>query len=88
MSDPKIGRVTPKYDVSHTPEVPAVCLSSAGEDAAGIQEEMAHHLRFQTGTVHGAGKRIDGFRREPIHGELLDVEGTGIEGHGTSQETE
>jgi hypothetical protein len=54
-----------------------------GEESA-TAEEVAHHLRYSTGTISGAGKRIAGFRREPVLGELLDVDTDSVESLGGS----
>ena len=81
------GVVDGEEDVEET-EVAADCLYLHGEEFA-TAEEIKHQLRFQTGTVHGAGKRIAGFRREPVVGELLDVESEPAEGLGSRiRETE
>lgn len=83
--EPRIGPVHPSYrnriaDEQVTTPGNADCLYADGEDTPGVQAEIEHHLRFQTGTVHGAGRRIEGYRREPVLGELLASESHGIEG--------
>lgn len=65
------------------------CLHFHGVTDSGLKDEAAHHLRFQTGAVHGAGKRQSGYSRGQRHGELLQTEHSATEGAGArDQETE
>lgn len=56
-------------------------------DPADIAEEMQYHIRAQTGTTAGAGKRVHGNGTrvglpidEPRHGEIVGVETEPVEG--------
>lgn len=56
-------------------------------DGPEIAAEVQYHIRAQTGTTAGAGKRIKGLGTtfglpldEPQHGELSDAESESIEG--------
>jgi len=65
------------------------CLYVHG-DPADIAEEIQYHIRAQTGTTAGAGKRVHGNGTrfglpvdEPRHGEIEGVETEPVEGDGT-----
>lgn len=60
-------------------------------DPADIAEEIQYHIRAQTGTTAGAGKRVHGNGTrvglpldEPRHGEIVGVETEPVEGGTTA----
>jgi hypothetical protein len=72
-----------------TNEESAGCIYVRG-DGPEMAAEVQYHIRAQTGTTAGAGKRIKGLGTtfglpidEPQHGEVHAVETEDIEGHDT-----
>ena len=66
----------------------AGCIYVHG-DPASLADEIAYHVRQQTGTTAGAGKRLRGAKMgttlglpigEPRHGEVVDCETEPVEG--------
>ena len=73
--------------VDETNDESAGCVYVRG-DGPEIAAEVQYHIRAQTGTTAGAGKRIKGLGTtmglpidEPQHGEIHEVETEEIEGH-------